>query len=430
VSGGERRRAVLFVESNTSGTGALFVHTARAIGYAPVLVTARPEKYAYLARPGAPEVVVVPRVDEDAVEALVRERFGGGEGVAGITSTSEYFVAAAAAAAARFGLPGPDAARVRAARDKSRQREVLAAAGVPVPAFRAVRSADEAVAAAREIGGPVVVKPVDGSGSVGVRACASPGEVREHAARLLAPPEGAGGEAPRALVEELVEGAEFSVELFSGRVVGVTRKHLGAPPFFVEAGHDYPADVPAADARALAETALRGTALLGLGWGPLHWELRLRDGQALPIEVNPRLAGGFIPELVRHAQGIDLIRETLRLVVGETPELEPARRRHASIRFLFAPGDGRLAAVQGVDEALDHPGVGDVSLYRSAGDELAVHGDFRDRIGHVIACADTPAAARAAAERARDTVRIVVDPAGPPAGSAAPPLAGVGEGRG
>ncbi|HEX8696888.1 MAG TPA: ATP-grasp domain-containing protein [Longimicrobium sp.] len=422
-------KALLFVESNTSGTGRLFARTARSMGFLPVLITARPEKYAYLVEEGAPEVVVVPRVDEDELHALVAARWGGAAGVAGITSSSEYFVATAAALAARFGLPGPDAASVRAARDKSRQREVLAAGGVPSPAFRAVSSAPEAAAAAREIGFPVVLKPVDGSGSVGVRACADPAEAGSHAALLFA----SGESGARVLVESFVAGDEFSVEVFSGRVVGITRKHLGDPPFFVEAGHDYPADVPEEAASALIDSVTRGTALLGLGWGPLHWELRIdREGRAVPMEVNPRLAGGFIPELVRHAEGIDLIRETLRLVVGREPGLVRAHRRHASIRFLFAPGAGRLAAIDGMSSALGRPDVVEVRAYRRPGDALAVHGDFRDRIGHVVACAPEARAAARAAEGARDTVRVRVDaPASAradEADEAAAPLAGATEG--
>jgi biotin carboxylase len=425
---GGGRLALLLVESNTSGTGRLFVRAARALGFRPVLVTARPEKYAFLSAGDAPEVLAVPRVDEDELHALVHARFGGGAGVAGITSSSEYFVATAAALAARLGLPGPDAAAVRAARDKSSQREVLAAGGLPVPAFRAVASAEGAVAAARAIGFPVVVKPVSGSGSAGVRACATAGEVRAHAGALFAP---GGMDEGRALVERLVAGDEFSVEVFSGRVVGITRKHLGARPFFVEAGHDYPAGVSPAVARTLADTVTRATALLGLGWGPLHWELRMQGGRAWPIEVNPRLAGGFIPELVRHAEGIDLIRETLRLVVGQAPELDPARHRHASIRFLFAPGAGRLDAAAGIEAARAMDGVVEVALYRAPGDALAVHGDFRDRVGHVIACADAPGAAVAAAERARDGVRVRVAPergAGREPACAALPAAGEGRG--
>jgi len=50
-----------------------------------------------------------------------------------------------------------------------------------------------------------------------------------------------------------------------------------------------------------------------------------------------------------------------------------------------------------------------------------VQGDFRDRIGHVIACADRLNEAAATAERARDMVRVQV---------AAPVLASAGAGEG
>jgi biotin carboxylase len=408
VSRAPRRRVLLLVESNTSGTGRLFVQAARALDLHPVLVTARPGKYAYLSQDGAPEVAVVPRVDEGGLHSLARRYAAEGE-VAGVTSSSEYFVATAAALAARLGLPGPDAGRVRAARDKSHQRQVLAAGGVATPGFRVAASAPAAVLAAREIGFPVVVKPVAGSGSVGVRRCDTALDVGRHAAALLST---AVGDERRVLVEELVAGDEFSVEMLGDRVIGITRKHLGAPPHFVEAGHDYPAAVPAEVADALAGAAVRGTELLGLGWGPLHWEIRVRDGCAVPIEVNPRLAGGFIPELVRHAQGIDLVRETVRLAVGGAPRVDPLHHRHASIRFLFAPAAGRLASVDGADAALGRANVVDVALYRGPGDDLVPHGDFRDRIGHVLACADHSVVACAAAERARDAIRVRIEPAG------------------
>jgi len=144
MSGATEGRALLFVESNTSGTGRLFARTARALGDRPVLLTSRPEKYPYLSHPRAPEVVEVSCDDVDALEAEVRRRFGGGAQVAGVTSSSEYFVATAAALAARLGLPGPDPEAIRSARDKLHQRQVLAAGALPTPAFRAAGWRDAA----------------------------------------------------------------------------------------------------------------------------------------------------------------------------------------------------------------------------------------------------------------------------------------------
>ena len=54
------------------------------------------------------------------------------------------------------------------AQDKDLTKMLLDAAGVPVPLGRSVTSAEEAWEAAQELGGPVVVKPRDGSQGRGV----------------------------------------------------------------------------------------------------------------------------------------------------------------------------------------------------------------------------------------------------------------------
>jgi S-sulfo-L-cysteine synthase (3-phospho-L-serine-dependent) len=400
------RRVLLLIESNTSGTGYLFVQAARDLGCRPVLITARPEKYRYLSRPDAPDVVLVRDTSEPELAATIARRFARGTDVVGITSSSEAYVATAAALAARFGLPGPIPARLRAVRDKSWQRQMLAVGALPTPRFHIVTSVSSALAAARNVGFPAIVKPVDGTGSAGVRACTSLDEVEVHAIELFA---AAATPHPRILVESLIDGPEYSVEAFSGRIIGITRKHLGSFPYFVETGHDYPAPIDTAAARTLVDNVTLASALFGLEWGPSHWELRLHQGRAYVIEVNPRLAGGFIPELVRHAHGIDLIRETLRLAIGERPDLAPTRWRHASLRFLCAPSNGRFVGADGVADAHDLAHIEDVALYCAPGDAVAIRHDFRDRLGHVIACADRPEDASAAAERARDTIWIRVD---------------------
>ena len=91
----------------------------------------------------------------------------------------------------------------------------------------------------------MVVKPADGTGSRGVRLCPRHAEVRRHTAGLLAQGRDERGQPtlPAVLVEEYVAGPELSVETFGTGVVGVTAKYLGAAPWFVESGHDYPATV-------------------------------------------------------------------------------------------------------------------------------------------------------------------------------------------
>jgi len=75
------------------------------------------------------------------------------------------------------------------------------------------------------------------------------------------------------LVEEYIDGPEFSVELFDS-FAGVTEKSGTDGPSFVEHRHVFPAvaeDVTA----ALVETARRAVAAAGMRLGPTHTELRL-----------------------------------------------------------------------------------------------------------------------------------------------------------
>jgi biotin carboxylase len=288
----------------------------------------------------------------------------------------------------------------------------LEKAGVAMPAFRLAISIKTAVGAAQELGLPVIVKPVSGSGSVGVKLCLSLDEVGAHAARLLSQRQNERGApvARRILVESVALGREYSVETFDLQVIGITHKHLGPLPTFVEVGHDYPAQLSPATKKAIEDIAQQSLAALGLGWGPAHIELRLTDSGPQIIEVNPRLAGGYIPELVRLSSGIDLISETIMLVVGEQPELKRSCHDYTSIRFILSTGDGILSGVEGLDQAQSIVGIAEVKIYSPLGTQMRRNGDFRDRVGHVIARGSTHEQAVRAAEAAHRAVSLIIEP--------------------
>ncbi len=432
------RPVLVMVESNTTGTGRTFAVAARARGLRPVLLSTCPDRYPWVVEDDV-DVARADTTDAMSVAAVARaaaEDAGLGAsrrpcrgdtphppGLAGLVTSSEYSVAVTARAAARLGLPGADPAAVERCRDKRRQRLALRVAGVAVPAFAAANSPEEAVEAATAIGFPVVVKPADGTGSRGVRLCCDPAEVLHHAAGLLAVRHDERGQPTIAavLVEEHVIGPEVSVETFGTEVVGITAKHLGRLPSFVECGHDFPADGPPVGAVARAAIGA-----LGLGFGPAHTEIRLGRRGPVVIEVNPRLAGGHIPTLVRLATGIDLVGATIdaavlggsrRLCRGDTPRPPGATARplpepgpgHASIRFLVPPRAGRVRRTAGVAAAAAVPGVVDVAIAARAGQRVGGTGSFLDRVGHVITAGPTATAARTAAETALALLEIDLD---------------------
>lgn len=392
--------AMVFVESNTTGTGRLFAERARDLGLVPYLLSEDASRYRYPTELGMSSR----GCDTGSVSTVVAccRRLAGEHRVAGVTSSSEYFIATAAAVARALGLPGEDPETLAAARDKSVQRQRFAACRVNSPSFRVVSSAQDAVLAAEHLGLPVVVKPVSRSGSIGVRRCGSGREAAEHTEALLdTTVDERGRQLPSAvLVESYLPGPEFSVEILAGEVRAVVAKHLDLAQGFLEVGHDVPAAVDAGTRAALVGSARAALAALGLSWGAAHVELRMVGGQAYVVEVNPRLAGGMIPQAVRAATGQDLIAELVALAAARSPVRQPARRTCASIRFLVPMADGEVRIVPDAAAALRLPGVVEAAITARAGQRVVRQGSFLDRLGYVIATGTTQRHAGERAERA------------------------------
>lgn len=103
---------------------------------------------------------------------------------------------------------------------KSLTASLLALQGLPVPRHVHVASEDAAAAAARELGYPVVVKPDDRDGGVGVHAGLQDEDQVRRSYRLAA------AESQRVLVEKHVEGRDYRITVDNGRVV----KAIGRRP--------------------------------------------------------------------------------------------------------------------------------------------------------------------------------------------------------
>jgi len=329
---------LLFLEANTSGTGVLALEVARRLGLTPVLLTDRPARYG--------DVGDVLRCDTSSVPALravIVDRFRREE-LVGLTSTSDFYVTAAAELASWLGLPRNPVDAMRVCRDKSSLRQRLAAAGVRQPRFAVARQVREVRAAVAAVGLPCVVKPVDDSASNAVLLCRTGEQAVRHATSVLATTANVRGlpTAGAVLVEEYLAGPELSVELFTvdgeTRLIGITDKDVTEPPYFVERRHLFPAVLQPAVAAAVEHTARAAVEAAGVTLGATHTEVKLTAAGVAVIEVNPRLAGGMIPTLVEHATGVDLLEQQVRAAAGLPVSLTPTRRRHAGIRFRLAPG--------------------------------------------------------------------------------------------
>ena len=352
MPGGGPRRVVL-IEPVSSGWR--LIRAGHELGLHVIVVTAGrnertvpPQHLRYAA-----EVHLVDTNDDDQVARLVcglHDR----SPLAAVLPGFEYYVPLAACLGSRLGLPSLDPEAALDLRYKHRMRQVLQRQGIPQPRFHRVSAEEDVWHALERTGLPCVVKPVDLAGSLLVRKAVEPAQavraVREIRRRRTAdldwPVCG------DAIVEEYVEGPEYSVEGFveSGRMraVCVTGKFLGPQPYFVEAGHIVPGSIGEADRRLVLAYVEGVAAALRLDRGPFHAELRCTPSGPMLMEIAARLGGDRIPDLVRLALGVDLYRSALLshlgLPIGDLGH--PAEPRWAGIRY-FLPSEARSFADRG-----------------------------------------------------------------------------------
>lgn len=261
-----------------------------------------------------------------------------------ITADFDYLLPSVGRLNDRLGLRGHTEATATVCASKTLQRAALEAAGVPGPGWRSFATRAGLSAAAEDLGFPLVVKPADRSNSAAVSYVAGHGELdRAYAA---AAEQSWTGEH---LAEQYLDGPEVSVEAitFRGRteVVAVTDKEIGHPPRFLKLGAEVPSQLPPDVLRRVREVSVAAVEALGITDSPTHTELRITGDGPKVVEVNARIGGLFLAQMVRAATGVNLYDAWFDVLHGRPPRLRPTKSAVA-VRRCVSDGVGEVEAVR------------------------------------------------------------------------------------
>lgn len=244
-----------------------------------------------------------------------------------VLSMLHQCVPATTAAAADLGLRTTDPRGIENARDKTRCRELLDAAGIPSVKYATVTSAEAALAALRDIGYPAIIKPRTGMGKLITTFVHGEADVVAHFEQANAQFLSLDGSLRNELtlefiVEEIAVGPLYSIEVGASThgewmPFAILRRKTGLHNPILEMGSVIPCGLSDAQYDEVADYAIRVLKALGLDLGIFHVEfIYTSDGPRL-VEVNPRIAGGTIPDLVRAATGVNLFECLVRIYLGE-----------------------------------------------------------------------------------------------------------------
>lgn len=316
----------------------------------------------------------------------------------------EFAQLTAAKIAETFSLPSnckSDAVMVT--RDKLLMRKSMESRGINNVAYAEISTHSELVGFLETIGKPLILKPLDGTGSQGVI------KVTQHNA-YEAYTYARSFTEHHLLAEEYIDGQEFSVESVSlggkHQILAITEKLTTGAPYFVEVGHNQPAELAESDEALIIASVKELLDVIGHDTGPCHTEVKLNNHNAFIIETHTRNGGDNIWEMTRLTTGVDYFKYTIcHLLNLKIPVADP-ECNGVAIRFVL-PSASLVNEVCGVEQALQQQGVKRVEITAKPGTELGSLQSSFNRAGYVMAFGDSSRDAADKAEQALNYITVV-----------------------
>lgn len=308
-------------------------------------------------------------------------------------------------AAENLNLPGISYETAVKATDKGEMIKAFAANGVEHPWYFVLQQKDDLHNIIEKIKYPCISKPVDNAGSRGVVLVKSKEEL--FAAFEYSSEQSRNG---GVIIEEYLEGQEYSVEIMVlqniPKVLQVTDKLTTGAPHFVEMGHNQPSLSNDENIEKIKNLACRAVQALGINIGPAHVEIMLTKEGPKMIELGARMGGDCITtHLVPLSTGVDMVKATIELSCGITPNIEPLFNKGSAIRY-FPSVKGIIKSISNVEQAKKIREIKEITFVHRAGDMVSDVASSIDRIGFVIAQAETAAEAIKACNEAISIVKI------------------------
>ena len=316
--------------------------------------------------------------------------------------------------AEELGLTSIGSASAKLFSNKLLMKEAFNRFNVPCPWFSSVKSATELEKLMiMHKAQKYVLKPVDGRGARGVIILDDKtdlGWAFEESSKY--------GESKEMILEEFVEGYQFSTESFLLDGVCYTpaiseRNYSRFNQFWpnmIEDGGTIPANLSSVIRDKINSLILNGAAALGVRYGLVKGDIVLDcEGNPKIIELAARLSGGwFASHQIPSATGVNLVDAVITYALGGSvtkDKLLPKIDKGNAMRFWF-PRPGKIKKIYGESDLKKIPGLVKYGFYKKLGDiqpKIKMHSD---RFGYVICEGKNRVEAERRVEKAISCVRI------------------------
>jgi biotin carboxylase len=259
----------------------------------------------------------VSTTDKEAVLALARDLKVDGV----VAYASDPAAPTAAYVCEKLGLPTSPFRSVEILSKKHLFRKYLAENGFNVPKANSYTRLEEAERDLKNFHLPVMVKPVDSSGSKGVNKLTDPSQLKAFFEDALSY-----SRDKIVLIEEFIvkAGPQISGDAFSvdGKLVfhclGNEFYSTKVDKDFAPLGECWPTVMPQEVIDTLADDLQRLITLLGMKSNAYNVEaIYSADGKIYILELGARSGGSLIPQVTALATGVDMVPYVIKAAMGE-----------------------------------------------------------------------------------------------------------------
>ncbi len=401
-------KTIVFIGTQKSGSSREAIQAADEMGYYTVLITDKPN---YLKqRTEFPDVHLMLLCDLNNLEEM-REIINSltlkALDVLAIASFMDMHCYTAALLSEEFGLNHFNIDAISNMLDKITSREILSNSSYN-PDFAILNKESGPFTSEVEKHLPFIMKSPKSAGSKDVIKITSYEEFASNKTRLF---EKYPGE--KILIEGFLDGPQYLVETIvtegNVNIIAIIKQEVTFFERFIITGYELLIKTDYIFCNKLMNALKEIIDMHGLKYGPCHLELRLVKNHWKLVEINPRISGGGMNDLIKAGYGIDLVKETLKMLLGEEPDLIPQYKNNTFAQYVTISKPGILKKVTGRNRALKSPGVKKVYIKPRKGTLIIPPKSMGNRYAYVIATGDTAYEAKNNAKVAASNIHFILE---------------------
>lgn len=355
------------------------IRKAKAMGYYVLCLDADPNAVGFDI---ADEHAVINIVDEEACLAYARDKQVDGV----LTAATDFSVLTMSRIAEELHLPGINYQSAKVIKNKALVRKRLFEANADDTGISyEIDSVEDIADILPKIKFPVMMKPVDGSGSRGASKVEKTEDFVKAAEFAMN-----GSITHRAVAEPFIEGKEYGVESFVDNgvihVLGVMQKDMTEPPYYAELGHAIPSGLTPELETKVKSCVYRAIFALGVNHGSVNMDLLItNEGNVHIVDVGARMGGNLIgSHIIPMGTGIDYMGNMIRAAVGDATNWKPEWQPKSVATKLLALTPGIIKKLPNFDQIAAEYNV-QIEHHLHEGDTITPYRTNLDGCGYVVA---------------------------------------------